>query len=239
VPQRGGVVQQTSIETTNHHIVKSEAKKSKTLPLPWRLAPSCKVIPNFFIATTNHHIVKSESQKKRRILTPLPWRGAPKGRGGSAITIPQKAKPKKKQSPFPSPGGVPKGAGWFSSRPSTCYYLPIKSQHKIIVLTLSTNSNYSNSLEFKNNGRKMQIVTHIDNIAIRRNFVAPLPYNKNLKPLLPGKRKSGILCEILFWKQVHERKFHGIDFDRQRIIGNYIVDFYVKNLGLVVEIDGS
>ena len=85
----------------------------------------------------------------------------------------------------------------------------------------------------------MQILTHIDNIAIRRNFVAPLPYNKNLKPLLPGKRKSGILCEILFWKQVHQRKFHGIDFDRQRIIGNYIVDFYVKNLGLVVEIDGS
>ncbi|WP_369596824.1 endonuclease domain-containing protein [Flavobacterium sp. FPG59] len=30
-----------------------------------------------------------------------------------------------------------------------------------------------------------------------------------------------------------------IDFDRQRIIGNYIVDFYVKTLGLVIEIDGS
>ncbi|REC69711.1 endonuclease domain-containing protein, partial [Chryseobacterium rhizosphaerae] len=28
-------------------------------------------------------------------------------------------------------------------------------------------------------------------------------------------------------------------FDRQRIIGNYIVDFYVKALGLVIEIDGS
>ena len=39
--------------------------------------------------------------------------------------------------------------------------------------------------------------------------------------------------------QVHKRVFHKIDFDRQRIIGNYIVDFYVKTLGLVVEIDGS
>jgi len=39
--------------------------------------------------------------------------------------------------------------------------------------------------------------------------------------------------------QVHKGKFHGIDFDRQRVIGNYIVDFYVKYLGLVVEIDGS
>ncbi|WP_317228619.1 MULTISPECIES: DUF559 domain-containing protein [Chryseobacterium] len=30
-----------------------------------------------------------------------------------------------------------------------------------------------------------------------------------------------------------------MDFDRQRIIGNYIVDFYVKTLGLIIEIDGS
>lgn len=28
-------------------------------------------------------------------------------------------------------------------------------------------------------------------------------------------------------------------FDRQRVIGNYIVDFYVKALGLVIEIDGE
>jgi len=33
--------------------------------------------------------------------------------------------------------------------------------------------------------------------------------------------------------------FHRIDFDRQRVIGNFIVDFYVKALGLVIEIDGS
>ena len=38
---------------------------------------------------------------------------------------------------------------------------------------------------------------------------------------------------------VRNRNFHGIDFDRQRIIGNYIVDFYVKTLGLIVEIDGK
>jgi len=30
-----------------------------------------------------------------------------------------------------------------------------------------------------------------------------------------------------------------LDFDRQRVIGNYIVDFYIKKLGLVIEIDGS
>jgi very-short-patch-repair endonuclease len=57
--------------------------------------------------------------------------------------------------------------------------------------------------------------------------------------LAKDKRKVGILSEVLFWKQVHKGCFHKIDFDRQRIIGNYIVDFYVKALGLVVEIDGS
>ncbi len=31
----------------------------------------------------------------------------------------------------------------------------------------------------------------------------------------------------------------GLDFDRQKIIGNYIVDFFCKDLGFVVEIDGS
>ena len=44
---------------------------------------------------------------------------------------------------------------------------------------------------------------------------------------------------MLFWKKVRAKKFHRIDFDRQRIIGNYIVDFYVKALGLIIEIDGS
>ncbi|WP_315058531.1 endonuclease domain-containing protein [Chryseobacterium indoltheticum] len=42
----------------------------------------------------------------------------------------------------------------------------------------------------------------------------------------------------MFWKKVRAKIFYNIDFDRQRIIGNYIVDFYVKNLGLVIEIDG-
>ncbi|SMD00404.1 endonuclease domain-containing protein [Chryseobacterium sp. YR221] len=84
-----------------------------------------------------------------------------------------------------------------------------------------------------------QILTHIRNIPIQRNFVENLPFNPHLIVLLKEKRKAGILGEVLFWKKVHARVFHNIDFDRQRIIGNYIVDFYVKALGLVIEIDGS
>ncbi|WBX97750.1 endonuclease domain-containing protein [Chryseobacterium gambrini] len=83
-----------------------------------------------------------------------------------------------------------------------------------------------------------EILTIINGVPVRRNFVENLPYNPKLKPLLHGKRKAGILSEVIFWKQVRARIFHNIDFDRQRIIGNYIVDFYVKTLGLVIEIDG-
>ncbi|MPT31012.1 MAG: DUF559 domain-containing protein [Chryseobacterium sp.] len=86
---------------------------------------------------------------------------------------------------------------------------------------------------------KNEMLTQIEGIIIYRNFVENLPYNPLLKTLTKEKRKLGILSEVLFWKQVRNRTFHNIDFDRQRIIGNYIVDFYVKTLGLVVEIDGS
>lgn len=84
-----------------------------------------------------------------------------------------------------------------------------------------------------------EILTHINGVPIHRNFVENLPFNPHLIVLLKEKRKAGILSEVLFWKQVRAKTFHNIDFDRQRIIGNYIVDFYVKALGLVVEIDGG
>ena len=84
----------------------------------------------------------------------------------------------------------------------------------------------------------MQTLTTINNTIIKRNFVENLPYNSKLKLLAREKRKAGILSEVLFWQQVRNKQFYNIDFDRQRIIGNYIVDFYVKALGLVIEIDG-
>lgn len=83
-----------------------------------------------------------------------------------------------------------------------------------------------------------EILTEINGVIIQKNHVGNLPYNPSLKKLLSTKRKAGILSEVIFWKKVRAKIFYNIDFDRQRIIGNYIVDFYVKNLGLVIEIDG-
>ena len=66
-----------------------------------------------------------------------------------------------------------------------------------------------------------------------------LPYNPRLEPLAKKNRKMGILSEALMWRQLHKRKFKGLDFDRQKIIGNYIVDFYCAERGVVVEVDGE
>ena len=83
------------------------------------------------------------------------------------------------------------------------------------------------------------ILTYINGIPIKRNFIENLPYNSELRQRAKELRKAGVLSEVLFWQQVHKGKFYKLDFDRQRIIGNYIVDFYVKSLGLVIEIDGN
>jgi len=84
-----------------------------------------------------------------------------------------------------------------------------------------------------------EITAYINGQPIYRNFIENLPYNIKLKSRARALRKAGVLSEVIFWLQVHKGIFWKIDFDRQRIIGNYIVDFYIKTLGLAIEIDGS
>ncbi|MGQ4006258.1 DUF559 domain-containing protein [Francisellaceae bacterium CB300] len=66
-----------------------------------------------------------------------------------------------------------------------------------------------------------------------------LPYNPKLKQRAKELRKAGNLSEVLLWNRLKRKQFLKLDFDRQKIIGNYIVDFYCPNLGVVIEIDGS
>ena len=82
-------------------------------------------------------------------------------------------------------------------------------------------------------------LTHINGIEIFRRKIEVLPRNKELLNRSRNLRKGYVLSEVIFWKQVRNKEFHQIDFDRQKIIGNYIVDFYIKSLGVVVEIDGT
>ena len=78
----------------------------------------------------------------------------------------------------------------------------------------------------------------IHDVEISFTFETILPYNPRLSILAKEKRKIGILSEVIFWQHVSNKKFHSLGFDRQRVIGNYIVDFYIRKLGLVIEIDG-
>ncbi|NLN33181.1 MAG: DUF559 domain-containing protein [Flavobacteriaceae bacterium] len=71
-----------------------------------------------------------------------------------------------------------------------------------------------------------------------QNYMS-LPYNPALKERAKELRKAGNLAEVLFWQQVRNKQFRGLDFDRQKIIGNYIVDFYNANYQVVIEIDGN
>lgn len=66
-----------------------------------------------------------------------------------------------------------------------------------------------------------------------------LPYKPELKQLARDLRKNMTLSEVLLWKKLRNKQMLGYDFDRQRPIDNYIVDFYCKKLSLVIEIDGS
>jgi len=66
-----------------------------------------------------------------------------------------------------------------------------------------------------------------------------LPYNKNLKQRSRDLRNQSTLSEVLLWKHLRARQMKGFQFNRQKPLKNFIVDFYCKQLNLVVEIDGS
>ena len=66
-----------------------------------------------------------------------------------------------------------------------------------------------------------------------------IPYNPDLKELARELRKNMTLSEVLLWNELKQRNILGYDFDRQRPIDNYIVDFFCKELSLAIEIDGD
>ncbi|MDT8423443.1 MAG: DUF559 domain-containing protein [Desulfuromonadales bacterium] len=66
-----------------------------------------------------------------------------------------------------------------------------------------------------------------------------LPFNPALKERARELRKAGMLHEALLWNQLKRKSLNGLDFDRQKIIGNYIVDFFCAEKGVVIEADGA
>ncbi len=65
-----------------------------------------------------------------------------------------------------------------------------------------------------------------------------LPYNPALQDKAKSLRKAGLLHEVLLWNELKAAKLNGLDFDRQKIIGNFIVDFFCAEKGVIIEVDG-
>jgi very-short-patch-repair endonuclease len=66
-----------------------------------------------------------------------------------------------------------------------------------------------------------------------------LDYKKSRKEFSRYLRNNSTLSEVLLWNELRAGKMLGYKFNRQKPLGNYIVDFYCKKLSLVIEVDGS
>lgn len=66
-----------------------------------------------------------------------------------------------------------------------------------------------------------------------------LPYNPRLKGIARQLRQNMTRGGVLLWQRLKGKQTWGYDFDRQRPIDEFIVDFYCKKLMLAIEVDGA
>jgi len=64
-------------------------------------------------------------------------------------------------------------------------------------------------------------------------------YNPTLTRLARTLRTDSTDSERLLWSRLRRKQVLGVQFFRQRPLGNYIVDFYAPTVRLVIEVDGS
>jgi len=66
-----------------------------------------------------------------------------------------------------------------------------------------------------------------------------LSYNKDLKQFSQKLRRGMTDAERLLWSKIRGKQLKGYQFYRQKVIENYIVDFYCVKANLVIEADGG
>jgi len=66
-----------------------------------------------------------------------------------------------------------------------------------------------------------------------------LPYKKELVTRAKYLRNNSTFSERVLWKYLKQKQLKGYDFDRQKSIDKYIVDFFCNGLMLAIEIDGE
>jgi len=67
----------------------------------------------------------------------------------------------------------------------------------------------------------------------------PLIYSSNLKNKGRKLRSNQTDAEKLLWQKIRREQINKLQFNRQKPIGRYIVDFYCDKAKLVIEIDGG
>jgi very-short-patch-repair endonuclease len=65
-----------------------------------------------------------------------------------------------------------------------------------------------------------------------------LTYSKIVKPLARELRNNQTDAEVLLWSRIRRKQILGVQFNRQKPIDRYIVDFYSTSAKLVIELDG-
>ncbi len=65
------------------------------------------------------------------------------------------------------------------------------------------------------------------------------PYKATLKHHAQLLRKNMTESEKALWLRLRGKQLLGIQFYRQKPLGNFIVDFFAPKTNLVVEVDGS
>ena len=66
-----------------------------------------------------------------------------------------------------------------------------------------------------------------------------LKYNPNLKSRARPLRQNLTDSERALWQRLRGKQLAGVQFYRQKPIGDFIVDFYAPKAKLIIEIDGS
>jgi len=66
-----------------------------------------------------------------------------------------------------------------------------------------------------------------------------LPYNRRLKTKARSLRTNPTDAELHLWYRLRRKQILGVQFYRQKPIGNYIADFYAPAVKRVVELDGA
>jgi very-short-patch-repair endonuclease len=69
--------------------------------------------------------------------------------------------------------------------------------------------------------------------------LAMLKYGSSLKLKAQQLRQNLTDSERALWTRLRGKQLAGVQFYRQKPIGNYIVDFYSPKAKLIIEIDGS